>query len=201
MGGCVVQTVHAGQSVARGIGLAFTAGSQLAFGYAREALKYAERTVVTAIGARYSALAFDAKGAAVLPFADEVNGAGRPTRWSSLGRPETHDHRDARRIRRRRMDAAGTGTQLRPGLVVDAGPSTGLVRFWQKYGGAWQLEQVGSGFRPALLVRQGVAMVSFVTQIRHRLVLAKRGADAWVDQMSRARRSGLAGQPRRVLLH
>ena len=78
--------------------------------------------------------------------------------------------------------------------IVDSPTGIGAVRFWYKNGvGSWQAEQVGAGFRPALLVHDGVPIVSYVTPDGYGLTVATRGG-GWVGGLAAAAGFGYIGQ-------
>jgi hypothetical protein len=157
----------------------------------RNGSKWSSTAIAT--GARYSSLAFDGSGVAAIAFAGDSNGDGfadslkLARQTGSAWAVETIDTTGGAWARLGYDPALGF-------VVVDAVSSTGSVRFWQKSGGTWQSEHVGSGFRPALLVRQGAAMVSYVTSDGYGLVLAKRDGGTWSDQIVAGAPFGYIGQ-------
>jgi hypothetical protein len=171
-------------------------------GPAVSTLKLARRSGTTwtktsiAPGVRYSSLAFDASGNPAIAFAADTNG---DTFADSL--------RLARQVSGNWnveiVDGvtSGAGTWARLGFdpvsgspwIVDSPTGIGAVRFWHQSGGVWQVEQVGAGFRPALLVHNGVPIVSYVTPDGYGLVVATRGA-GWTSEFAAGAGFGYIGQ-------
>ncbi len=149
-------------------------------------------------GVRYSSLAFDASGNPAIAFAGDANG---------------DTFADSLRLARfvsgswlvEEIDGvtSGAGTWARLAFdpatgspwIVDSPTGIGAVRFWYKdSGGSWQVEQVGAGFRPALLVHDGVPIVSYVTPDGYGLTVATRGIGGWVGELAAAAGFGYIGQ-------
>ena len=161
-------------------------------------LKLARRSGTTwtktsiAPGVRYSSLAFDPSAIPPSRLRQTPTAIRLPTRcgsraclWQLAGRDDRRRHQ-----RRRGLGAPG----IRPGerQSVDRGQPDGHRRgaiLVQDGGGAWQVEQVGAGFRPALLVHNGVPIVSYVTPDGYGLVVATRGAWRWTSTTGRSRRA------------
>ncbi len=171
-------------------------------GPAVSTLKLARRSGTTwtktsiAPGVRYSSLAFDASGNPAIAFAGDANGdtfadSLRLARFvSGSWQVEVIDG-----------VTSGAGTWARLAFdpatgspwIVDSPSSTG-VRFWYKDGGGnWLAEQVGAGFRPALLVHNGTPIVSHVTPDGYGLIVATRGA-GWTSVLAAAAGFGYIGQ-------
>ncbi len=151
-------------------------------------------------GVRYSSLAFDPQGNPAIAFAGDANGDG---------------FADALRLARLQggswqieevdgtLGGAGTWVRLafdpatgRPWLVDSPLPSgqSRIVRFlYQDEAGTWHEEQVGVGFRPALIVHNGAPIVSFVTPDGYGLMVATRGA-SWTSQLAAGAGFGYIGQ-------
>ncbi len=166
-------------------------------------LKLASRNGTTwsnvsiAPGVRYSSLAFDAAGNPAIAYAGDRNG---DTFADSL--------RLARKVGGTWQlttidDSSGAGTWARLAfdsagspMLVDSPTGVGIVRFWyQDAGGAWLVEQIGAGFRPALTVHQGVPIVSYVTSDGYGLVVARRDpTDGWSGVIAAAAGFGYIGQ-------
>ena len=119
-------------------------------------------------GVRYSSLAFDGAGNPAIAYAGDANGDGfadslRLARlvggtWSV----ETinNDSRGAGTWARLGFDATGSP------FVVDSPSGIGAVRFWYtRRRRRWQEQEIGVGFRPALLVHNGAPIVSYVARM------------------------------------
>ena len=154
-------------------------------------------TAAVAQGVRYSSLAFDSLGHPAIAYAGDRNG---------------DSYADSLRLARKVGtawqvttidDSSGAGTWARlafdqAGLpvIVDSPTSVGIVRFWyQGAGGAWTVEQIGAGFRPALVVHQGVPIVTYVTPDGYGLIVARRDPSAgWSGVIAAAAGFGYIGQ-------
>lgn len=173
-------------------------------GPAVSTLKFARRngttwtTTSVAPGVRHSSLAFDDVGNPAIAFAGDANGDAfsdslRLARLTPGGwQVQTIDGVTS---------GAGAWTRLafdpvtgRP-WVVDSPSGIGAVRFWyQDEGGLWHAEQIGAGFRPALLVHQGVPIVSYVTPDGYGLMVAKRAGGVWAGELAAGAGFGFIGQ-------
>jgi hypothetical protein len=167
-------------------------------------LKLARRSGTTwtktsvGLGARYSSLAFDTLGNPAIAFAGDVNGDG---------------FADSLRLARLVSGSwqvvtidgvtSGAGAWARLGFdpatgrpwIVDSPSGIGAVRFWyQDAGGLWQAEQIGAGFRPALLVHNGVPIVSYVTPDGYGLMVATRAGGTWTGELAAGAGFGYIGQ-------
>lgn len=144
-------------------------------------------TTAIARGVRHSSLAFDQSGNPAIAFAGDDNGdtfadslklarlAGGAWQVTTID------------------SSSGAGAWARLGFdpatgrpwLVDGSSSLGAVRFWsQSESGDWQVEQIGAGYRPALLVHQGVPIVSFITPDGYGLIVARREAGVWVSGLA-----------------
>ena len=160
----------------------------------RNGTTWTKTTVGT--GVRYSSLAFDGAGNPAIAYAGDANGDGfadslRLARlvggtWSV----ETINN-----------DSRGAGTWARLGFdstgspfVVDSPSGIGTVRFWYREGGAWQEQEIGVGFRPALLVHNGAPIVSYVSSDGYGLLVATRGVSGWTSELAAGAGFGYIGQ-------
>lgn len=150
-----------------------------------------------ATGVRYSSLAFDASGNPAIAFAGDVNG---DTFADSL--------RLARLVAGSwqistidGVNGAGTWARLafdpatgRP-WIVDAPSGLGAVRFWsQDAGGAWTAVQIGAGYRPALIVHNGLPIVSYASPDGYAVMVATMEGGAWVSELAAGAGFGYIGQ-------